>query len=225
MDQKQKFERIYRPYLYHIIRPIGRKGVLLAIKWKLIPNQVTIVSIIIEFIAMVLFGIGGFLFQILGVITIHLRQIFDTIDGDLARKIGQTTKKGEYLDAISGYLLGGILLPSIGLGLALVPDKTYFVFNNIINISPWFYISIGLFGGLISILTRLISLRYKYLFGNSLRDFQKGKLFIIVSCFEDFLLPMLFIGAIMQVMGFVLLIYCSYYLAKFLYVLYKSLKV
>ena len=223
MDDKTKYECTHRPYLHYIIRPIGRKFIPLAIRFGLVPNQITFFSTIALFASMILFGIGGYCYQLLAVGIFQIREILDTIDGDLARQTGQSSRKGEYLDAIGGYLLGGLLLPSIGLGLTRTLGLSCAALSHMMHIAPWAYLSVGLWAGLIGLMTRLISLRHRFLFSESLHK-SNGKISRAASCFEDFLPFLLIMAVIVKSLDIILLLFALFYSVRFLYVLYASFK-
>ncbi len=222
MKSKQHFERTYRPYLHYVIRPIGRKCLPWAMRWSLTPNQVTLSSTIALLISIALFGIGGYWPRLLAAGMLQIREVLDTVDGELARKTGQTSRRGEYLDALGGYLLGGLLLPSIGLGLALMPDSTHGGLSSLVAISSCWYIAIGLWAGLANVLVRLISLRHRCLFGDSLRK-SNGVLLRTASWFEDSLFPLLIVAAVARSTAIVILLFALFYTARLLYVLYRAL--
>lgn len=221
MKDKYAIERAQFPYLHYVIRPIGRKVLPCAMQWGLTPNQVTIASITILFISLALFGVGGLWPRIMGAIMINVALVLDCLDGELARKTGQSSKRGEYLDAIGGYLSAGLLFSTIGLGLALATDASYEILNGLI--APGIYLSIGLWAGVAALLTRVINLRHQFLFGDSLRDNQK-RILQAASWFESFLFPLLIVAAVTDCLGFVVFLYGFFYLAKFLYALGKALK-
>lgn len=223
MNNKQEFERTHFPYIYYVIRPVSHKCVPLAMRSGLTPNQVTLASIILYFIGIALFGVGGQLFQILGITAAHVGLILDCVDGELARSTGKTSQKGGYLDAVGGYFVSGLLFASIGLGLTRKPDLAHALLNNIMFVSRWVYLSIGLSTGLFLLLIRIIGLRYKLIFNNSLRDNKKGVL-QAVTCFGDFLLPLIFLGTVVKVLSFILLAYFLYYSVGFLCILYNFFK-
>lgn len=224
MKSKQHFERTHRPYLHYVIRPIGRKCLPWAMRWGLTPNQVTLSSTVALLASMVLFGIGGYWVQLLAAGVLQVREILDTIDGDLARQTGRTSRKGEYLDAIGGYLLGGLLLPSIGLGLARMPDATHRVLSRVVQLSSWGYLAIGLWAGLACILARLISLRYRCLFGAFLRG-ADGKLLRAASCFGDSLFLLLVVGAATRGLAIVMFGFALFYTARLLSAVRSALSV
>ena len=65
----------------------------------------------------------------------------DCIDGELARRTAQTSERGEYLDALGGYVQGD-LLPAIGLGLTLAPG--HMLLKTVLPIPVGAYVAIGL---------------------------------------------------------------------------------
>ncbi|MFC2078687.1 CDP-alcohol phosphatidyltransferase family protein [Candidatus Bipolaricaulota bacterium] len=222
MKSKHDFERTHRPYLHYVIRPIGRRCLPWAIRWDLTPNQVTLSSTVALLVSMVLYGMGGYWLQLLAAGMLQIREILDTVDGDLARKTDQTSRRGEYLDALGGYLLGGLLLPSIGLGLALMPDATHRVLSSVVQVPSWLYFAIGLWAGLANVLVRLISLRHCLLLGESLRK-SDGTLLRTASWFEDSLLPLLLVAAAARSTAIVILLFGLFYTVRLLYVLCRAL--
>lgn len=223
MNNKEKFERTHRPYLHYVIRPIGRKFIPLAIRFGLVPNQITFFSTVALFASMILFGIGGHCYQLLAAGIFQIREIFDTMDGDLARQTEQSSRKGEYFDTIGGYLLGGLLLPSIGLGLTRIPEVNYMALSHMLHIVPWAYLLIGLWAGLMSSMTRLISLQHKFIFGEPLHNNDR-RIIKVTSSFGDFLPPLLVVAVIIKCLDLIILIFSLFYSIGFLFILYKSLK-
>ncbi|WP_290902623.1 CDP-alcohol phosphatidyltransferase family protein [Ferroglobus sp.] len=61
------------------------------------PNKITYFSAFIGILSGYLIGIGR---VVEGVVVLFVSQIFDCVDGDLARMSGRVTKKGAYIDRV-----------------------------------------------------------------------------------------------------------------------------
>ena len=78
-------------------RPLAYPFVLLSAKLKLTPNFITFLSLLCAIISAIFFGLGR---VYLGALFFFLRQIFDCVDGALARMTNNFSKYGAMFDAI-----------------------------------------------------------------------------------------------------------------------------
>ncbi len=95
----------YRPLSYPLSAIIANLGVT--------ANAVSYASAIVALAASIMFIINNYAFHIVGAVLVNLWLLMDCIDGNIAR----TVKKqpfGEFADAISGYILLGLVYTSIG---------------------------------------------------------------------------------------------------------------
>lgn len=71
---------------------------IVEIFWRLRipPNLITIISLFLAFIAFIFYKNGDFIF---GAIFLFFCGIFDTFDGEIARRTGRVTKLGGFLDS------------------------------------------------------------------------------------------------------------------------------
>ena len=123
---------------------------------------------------MALFAAGGVVISIVAVLILHVGLVLDHLDGDLARATGNTSVRGEFLDALIGYIYGALLPAAVGYGVSRVPDLGHYAISDIIDIPVDAYIQIGLWAGLAFVTSRLISLRYRKMFFQSLREGAAG---------------------------------------------------
>lgn len=221
LSPKQRFEKESRPYGYYILRPLGRFCLPLALKMGATPNQVTLATLPIVLAAMALFAAGGLVLSIVAVLTLHVGLVLDHLDGDLARATGKTSVRGEFLDALIGYIYGALLPPAVGVGLSRVPDLGHDAITEIIDLSPDLYVQIGLWAGLAFVTSRLISLRFRTMFAQSLRESAAG--FGRVSMIFSSSLPLIFVvGAVTQYLSFVLIVYTVFYALTLMYIIAGS---
>ncbi len=221
LSPKQRFEKESRPYGYYILRPLGRLCLPLALKMGATPNQVTLATLPIILAAMALFAAGGVVISIVAVLILHVGLVLDHLDGDLARATGKTSVRGEFLDALIGYIYGALLPAAVGYGVSRVPDLGHDAISDIIDIPVEAYIQIGLWAGLAFVTSRLISLRYSTMFSQSLRAGAAG--FGRASMIFSSTLPLIVLaGTATRYLSLVLIVYAVFYVLTLVYMILGS---
>lgn len=221
LSPKQRFEKGSTPYGYYVLRPLGRLCLPLALKIRATPNQVTLATLPIILVAMALFAAGGFALSIVAILILHIGLVLDHLDGELARATGKTSDRGEFLDAVMGYIYGALLPAAVGYGVSRVPDLGHDAISDIIEIPVDAYIQIGLWAGLAYVTSRLISLRYRTIFSQSLREAAAG--FGRASMIFSSTLPLIILaGAATQFLSVVLIVYAAFYALTLLYIIAGS---
>ena len=86
----------------HFYRPIGYRLALFFDRLGITPNQVTVMSIIIGIAAGICFYYTSFWMNLLGVCLLIWANIYDSVDGQLARMTGRKTELGRILDGACG---------------------------------------------------------------------------------------------------------------------------
>ena len=218
---KQRWEREHRLYSYFLLRPLDRLCLPWAVKLGVTPNQVSIATLVAVIAGLVLVATGGTAFALSGVLVLHVGLVLDNLDGDLARVTGRTSPQGEFLDAIIGYAYGALVLPAVGMGVARGPDRAIEAFTDIVEIESGIFVLVGLWAGIVFALTRLVSLRFRMIFGPSL-GVGSGKLRRLSLNLVDVLPLLLLIGAGVSVMSVVLVMYAAYYLTGLMYIILAS---
>ena len=218
LSPKQRFERESTPYGYFVLRPLGRLCLPAALKLGVTPNQVTLATLPIILAAMGLLAAGGVALSIAGILILHIGLVLDHLDGELARATGKTSVRGEFLDALNGYIYSALLPPAVGYGLSRVPDLGHDAISEIIHIPADAYLQIGLWTGLAFVTSRLISLRFRSMFAQSLREKAAG--FGRASMIFSSTLPLIFIvGAVTQFLSVVLIVYAVFYALTLIYII------
>lgn len=105
----QFFQNIYRFLALGIARKIA--------KTKIIPNQVTIFSIIMGTISAVFFFFGTYPFLLVGVLFLQISILLDYIDGNLARLKSKESIFGEWLDNSGDLLIDFLVFLGITFGV------------------------------------------------------------------------------------------------------------
>jgi hypothetical protein len=221
LTPKQRFERGSRPYGYFVLRPLGKLCVPTALKLGVTPNQVTLATLPIILAAMGFLAAGGVALSVSGILILHIGLVLDHLDGELARATGKTSTRGEFLDALIGYIYGALLPPAVGYGLSRVPDLGHDAIREIVDIPADAYLQIGLWAGLAFVTSRLISLRFRSMFAQSLRERAAG--FGRASMIFSSTLPLIFIvGAVTQFLSVVLIVYAAFYALTLTYIIAGS---
>ncbi|MDE5874786.1 MAG: CDP-alcohol phosphatidyltransferase family protein [Muribaculaceae bacterium] len=95
MDTEETFDLIF-------YRPLGYRWALLARRFGITPNAITIASIFLGVGAGVAFYFNSFWINVLGVFLLVWADSFDSADGQLARMTKQYSRIGRILDGVSG---------------------------------------------------------------------------------------------------------------------------
>ena len=102
LPEKSKEQDIF--YAWFFMRRISRRLVPLATLLRLTPNQITIASIVLDFVSITLFQRGEISTDFIGLLILQLSFLLDCLDGDLARHSQvsyygkQGNLAGKYLD-------------------------------------------------------------------------------------------------------------------------------
>ncbi len=111
-----QFEYVITNLVYRrFSRPIAK----FLMNFDVSPNAVTYLSFIIGIISAVLIGFGRIY---AGVALLFISQIFDCVDGDLARMSGKVTRYGAFIDRVFDRFVDAALITAI---VALNPEKLW----------------------------------------------------------------------------------------------------
>jgi len=83
----------------------------------IVPNQITLFSFSLSLIGCFFFLRGDHISLIVGGLFIFLRQIFDQVDGEVARIKGLSSSLGKWLDGITDYLSPELIIFSLAIGI------------------------------------------------------------------------------------------------------------
>lgn len=130
-------------------RPLSFGMAALFTKFGIGANTVSNISTVIGVIACIFFAIPFYWSGIVGAVLVNLWLILDCTDGNIARTI-KKQPFGEFVDAVSGYILTGLMFNILG--------ARVYLFGGILNISP---VVIMVLGGLASSFDSLMRLVYQ----------------------------------------------------------------
>lgn len=150
-------------WVYLIVRPLSNILTWIFLRLHLTANLATLVATLIGFIGTVLLMIPGH--TLLGLILINLWIVFDCIDGNIARTTKTSSKIGEFLDGVSGYIFLSLLY--MGIGVSVFHDYGLIIGS---RNQAWIYILMGAVTSMACILPRLIDNKAKTMFTNYKSD-------------------------------------------------------
>ena len=102
---------------YYVIRPISYVLTVPLLYTGVSANCITVISIFFTMIGFALLSFGKLMYmQILGWVFFFLWNVFDNIDGNIARYKKATSPNGDLLDTLGGYM--AISLTLLGMGAA-----------------------------------------------------------------------------------------------------------
>ncbi len=191
-----------------VYRPISFPTGWLFYKIGMKANSVSFLSILLAFIASFIIVSGSSDDIVLASFIMLSIALLDCIDGNIARARGETGPGGEWIDALSGYIVYALLPVSLGVHLNL---------NNPYEILPGLWILIGSITSISNLFLRL--LHQKFLNSIPNRSSQKG-LKEQGSMFSRFsseiglvgwMMPALLIASLTGILEIYLIIYCFLY--------------
>jgi len=129
--EKKYFDKVVSSWLYFVTRPISIFVTPVFFILKISATQITFIGFIIGLFSLYSGFVGALL---ISSILYNIFLIFDCIDGNIAR-LTKPTKKGEYIDAITGDIINFLFIPAIGFGLFFNKNQMFldnsFIENNI----------------------------------------------------------------------------------------------
>ena len=96
-------------------------------KTKVTPNQVTVFSFLLAFLAAACFSLSSQWLGIVGAVLVFLSFAADCVDGQLARLTGRFTDLGEWLDLTSDRIKEVILIAGLAIGASQEDKWSWFV--------------------------------------------------------------------------------------------------
>ncbi len=119
-DTKVRFERAVRSndgfYSTFVLRKFSRIVTKIALKRGWTPNNITIASLVIAFVASAFFATGQHVLLAVGAVLVQLAIIVDCSDGEVARYTGVSSALGAWLDAATDRIKEYVMYAALALG-------------------------------------------------------------------------------------------------------------
>ena len=105
-------------YSVFFLRKISKLFTWLAVRLKMTPNQVTLISFAVGLLSAYQFSKGNFWAIFIGAVLLQLSIIIDCVDGELARYTRQFSQLGAWLDAITDRIKEYLVFFALAYGAA-----------------------------------------------------------------------------------------------------------
>ena len=115
MTETKRNEAKQSLFAFYIGRPISYVLTIPFLYTRITPNAISIISIIFSLLGFFFVSFGqSLLFRMIGWALFFLWNLFDGIDGNIARYKNMLSKRGDLLDTLGGYLSMCLILLSMG---------------------------------------------------------------------------------------------------------------
>jgi phosphatidylglycerophosphate synthase len=111
-------------------RPVGKILTLFFLKFKISPNFISILSLLIAIVGSIYLMKGHYIDSIIGILLFQLSASLDCADGPVARLKYLGTSFGGWLDSIFDKVVKFILYLSMGVGLYILSDEVIYLYGS-----------------------------------------------------------------------------------------------
>lgn len=211
------------PFLRGIRLILGYNLTWLAIRMRLLPLHVTYFNLFLGFMICIMFAWLDPVYRIVAALLLVFWQAMDTVDGNMARTLKIRSNYGGFVDEIGGLILLAFIQFSICVGLYRFPEGSITIIDSYAGLSfslhPEYFLIIGGFGSISTILSRLINriiiIRFgvtptksvgiagtdKFLFNNMVSVFRN------IESFGGFQIPLIFLASIFNLLSLLVIFY------------------
>ena len=126
-DHMEEGRRDY-PYMGYVLRKISPYFAKFFVDQNVTANQVSALSILTGIAANMTFIFGNYYLMLLGCFLYQFWNIFDLVDGEIARVTDVKTAGGKYLETINGAITECGFISCLGIGLSKILNDKTFVF-------------------------------------------------------------------------------------------------
>jgi len=143
---KQQFQKpfhLQNPYHWLVSRRISAYLTYLLQYTRIVPNHVTLFGLLLGLLACGALGSLGFHWRVVALIGLHLHDVLDCVDGELARVKQRFSAVGQFLDYLMHYFVDGAKFLALALG-AMAAGL------------PWYWPALLALGSLTSVMGRVL---------------------------------------------------------------------
>lgn len=227
MNKTKREEAHNNLFAFYFGRPISYLFTIPFLYTSISPNMITFISVLLLIIGSFIFLMGNtILTYVIGWSLFFLWNIFDGIDGNVARYKKHFSPTGDLWDTTAGYL--AMVTTYMAAGICAFKEPHYLV-----DLSKEYYLILGAWTAIFSIFPRLILHKKKSSMGNTkdineLRDKNNFSLFKIIGLniisITGFLQPIWLICILFKCVHIFIIIYFIFNAVIMILSLYKLLK-
>jgi hypothetical protein len=209
-------------WLYYVVRTMSFPLTCVFLRIGISANQATYISMVVGAVGCGLLAFGNDVMRIIGALLVNLWIVLDCVDGNIARYKNSSNNYGELVDALSGYMMNGVLFLSTGIGAFIHIEPSFGVVTQFchINLNEGILIILGAWASLAIILPRLIYHKFVNTFPqaesaeikptarNSKGLYHSGyRMVHNITSFSGFLTPILLLATIFRLLSIFTLFY------------------
>jgi phosphatidylglycerophosphate synthase len=131
IGQPKEILATHSPYSIHVLRKISPYFTKFFITHGITANQVSILGILIGMLSAVMLSSGNAL-MLLGCLFYQFWNLFDSVDGEIARVTDTKTRSGKYLETIGEAIAESFFVLFWGIGLSRMLDNVLFLYLGLI---------------------------------------------------------------------------------------------
>ena len=131
IGQPKEILATHSPYSIHILRKISPYFTKFFIAHGITANQISILGILIGILSAIMLFSGTPL-MLVGCLLYQFWNLFDSIDGEIARVTDTKTRSGKYLETISEAIAECCFVLFLGIGLSRMLDNVLFFYLGLI---------------------------------------------------------------------------------------------
>jgi phosphatidylglycerophosphate synthase len=131
IGQPKEILATHSPYSIHVLRKISPYFTKFFITHGITANQVSIMGILIGILSAVMLSSGAVL-MFVGCLFYQFWNLFDSVDGEIARVTDTKTRSGKYLETIGEAIAESCFVLFWGVGLSRMLDNVLFLYLGLI---------------------------------------------------------------------------------------------
>jgi len=220
--EKRNAEKL-EPWVYILTRPLSFPTAWICIKMGLSATAVTYISLLFILLGGALLCTANYALQIAGTVAFTVWLILDCADGNIARYKKSFSAYGEFVDALGGYLMNGVIFPVMAVAT---------LHYNRFSLPELWIISAGFLSALLNLLSRLLYQKKLNLMGSGNKnikpaDNQKSRLIRssqAIASVSGLMLPFSTLAIIFRIPESFVFFYLPVNVMMFLYSMVKLLK-
>jgi len=220
--EKRQAEKM-EPWVYLVTRPLSFPAAWICMKMGMSATAVTYLSLLFITGGGVLVTLASPAMQITGTIFFTVWLILDCADGNIARYLKTFSSYGEFVDALGGYLINGVIFPVMAVAA---------VRHNRFGLPDSWLIAAGFLCAQLNLLSRLLYQKQLNLMGEKGQKIKPAdnqhsgllKSAQTLASVSGIMLPFSTLVIIFKIPSLFLFFYLPVNILMFLYTMYKVLK-
>ncbi len=208
--EKNRFDSLWVRF---VLRPLSFPVAWVFLRLGFSANHVSYLAVLVSLLAAILMGTGERNVAIVGAFLFNCFALLDCVDGNIARVRKQASPYGGFMDALGGYMAFACVFPAAGIAAEHAEQIPLPVIGNL-N-----FIIVGAVAGISNLTMRLVYQHFSNIVGQ--KTVKPGTFQNNLDAnlgITGLLMPAVLVGAILQQLHWVVLLYAAFYVLAFIIV-------